>query len=42
MSRHIRKYGMKLLTDLKVVNLDHVLDGLMDQAEVAEGRESVM
>ena len=27
--------------DLEVVNLDHLLDGLMDEAEVAEGRESV-
>ena len=28
-------------SDLKVVDFDHMLDGLVDEAEVAEGREPV-
>ena len=27
-------------SDLKVVDFDHMLDGLVDEAEVAKGRES--
>ena len=33
--------GLHILneSDLKVVDFDHMLDGLVDEAEVAEGRE---